>query len=127
MEVSGAPVAAGYCHCADCRSWSAAPVNAFSLWKPPDVKVTKGADVVGTFSKTEKSERKFCRACGGHLMTGHPGFDLIDVYAATIPGYAHKPELHVFYAESVLPIRDGLPKFKDIPKELGGSGEMLPE
>jgi hypothetical protein len=27
----------------------------------------------------------------------------------------------------VLPIRDGLPKLKDFPSELGGSGETLPE
>jgi hypothetical protein len=127
VEVSGEPAAAGYCHCNDCRSWSAAPVNAFSLWKPADVKVTKGEDQIGTFNKTEKSYRKFCKACGGHLMTSHPGFDLIDVYAATIPTFGYKPQLHVFYAESVLPIRDGLPKFKDIPKELGGSGETVAE
>jgi len=127
VEVSGAPVAAGYCHCNDCRSWSASPVNAFSLWKPSDVAVTKGEDQIATFNKTEQSGRKFCRICGGHLMTAHPGMDLIDVYAATIPQYGFTPQLHVFYAQSVLPIRDGLPKYKDIPAELGGSGEMLPE
>jgi hypothetical protein len=27
----------------------------------------------------------------------------------------------------VLPIRDGLPKLKDFPSELGGSGEMVTE
>jgi hypothetical protein len=26
-----------------------------------------------------------------------------------------------------LPIKDGLPKFKDFPAELGGSGEMMDE
>ena len=34
VEVSGEPEAMGYCHCQSCRSWSAAPVNAFTLWKP---------------------------------------------------------------------------------------------
>ena len=29
--------------------------------------------------------------------------------------------------ESVLRIKDGLPKMKDLPKEMGGSGELLPE
>jgi hypothetical protein len=33
IEVSGAPEAMGYCHCNSCRSWSGAPLNAFSLWK----------------------------------------------------------------------------------------------
>ncbi len=29
--------------------------------------------------------------------------------------------------ETVLRMRDGLPKFKDFPAELGGSGATLPE
>ena len=47
IEVTGAPEAMGYCHCSSCRSWSAGPVNAFTLWKPENVKVTKGAEFVG--------------------------------------------------------------------------------
>jgi hypothetical protein len=127
LSVTGEPAAAGYCHCSSCRSWAAAPVNAFSLWKPEQVKVTKGQDKIGEFHKTENSHRQFCTVCGGHLFTDHPGFGLIDVYAATIPTYSHQPQLHVHYAESVLPIKDGLPKMKDMPKEMGGSGVMLPE
>ena len=127
IEVTGEPVAAGFCHCESCRSWSAAPVNAFSLWKPAAVTVTRGADSVGTYHKTERSYRKFCKMCGGHLMTDHPHWGLIDVYAATIPAYRHVPQLHVHYAETVLHMKDGLPKMKDVPKEMGGSGETVPE
>ena len=32
-----------------------------------------------------------------------------------------------FYAETVLPMKDGLPKLKDFPAELGGSGIAVPE
>jgi hypothetical protein len=127
LTVTGEPVAAGYCHCASCRSWSAAPVNAFSLWQPQAVEITRGAASIGVYRKTEKSHRKFCKVCGGHLLTDHPGWGLVDVYAATIPGYRHVPALHVNYAETVLPMKDGLPKMKDVPKEMGGSGETLPE
>jgi hypothetical protein len=127
IEVTGKPEAMGYCHCGSCRSWSAGPVNAFSLWKPGSVRVTKGAELIGRFKKTETSDRQFCTRCGGHLMTDHPTFGLTDVYAATIPTLAFKPALHVNYAESVLRIRDGLPKMKDFPAELGGSGQVLAE
>ena len=127
IEVSGEPVAMGYCHCASCRHWSAGPVNAFTLWKPGAVKITQGAQQIGTYRKTEKSDRKWCKVCGGHLFTEHPGWGVTDVYAATIPEFAFKPALHVNYQESVLRIRDGLPKMKDMPKEMGGSGETLPE
>jgi hypothetical protein len=127
IEVQGEPVAMGYCHCSSCRSWSAGPVNAFTLWKPEDVKVTKGAEFVARFVKTENSGRQYCKKCGGHIMTDHPGFGLVDVYAATIPTQKFTPGVHVNYAETVLPMKDGLPKLKDFPKELGGSGVMLPE
>lgn len=127
FTVSGEAKAAGYCHCSDCRAWAAAPINAFTLWTPESVKVVKGQDQIGVFNKTPKSFRKFCKRCGGHLMTEHPLWNLIDVYAALIPDYAYKPGVHVFYKEKVVPIRDGLPKMKDLPKEMGGSGEVLPE
>ena len=127
ITVTGEPAAAGYCHCESCRSWSASPVNAFSLWKPDAVKVTRGADKIGEFHKTERSYRKFCTSCGGHLFTDHPAWNLVDVYSATIPAYRHQPQVHVNYQETVLHIKDGLPKMRDLPKEMGGSGETLPE
>lgn len=127
VEVTGAPEAMGYCHCASCRSWSAGPVNAFTLWKPENVKVTKGADKLGHYAKTEVSDRKFCTVCGGHVLTNHPPLGLVDVYAATIPSVAFVPGVHVNYAETVLPMKDGLPKLRDFPVEFGGSGEMMAE
>ncbi|WP_026439526.1 GFA family protein [Acidocella facilis] len=127
LTVSGDPEAMGYCHCRSCRSWSGGPVNAFTLWKPEAVKVTKGGSEVATYAKTEASHRQYCRKCGGHLMTAHPGFGLVDVFAATLPTLDFKPGVHVNYAETVLPMKDGLPKLKDFPAELGGSGEMAPE
>ncbi len=127
VEASGAPEGMGYCHCRSCRSWSAGPVNAFTLWKPENVRVTAGAEHVATFTKTAASERQFCKKCGGHLMANHPGMGLIDVYAATLPTLTFSPGLHVNYAETVLPMKDGLPKMRDFPKEFGGSGEALPE
>jgi hypothetical protein len=60
-------------------------------------------------------------------MTDHPLWQLTDVFAATIPGVAFKPGVHVNYAQTVLPMQDGLPKLRDFPKELGGSGQAVPE
>ncbi|HEX7006114.1 MAG TPA: GFA family protein [Alphaproteobacteria bacterium] len=127
IEASGAPAVAGYCHCADCQSWAAAPVNAFSLWPPEAVRVVKGADSLGTFNKTESSYRKFCKTCGGHVMTEHPGMKLVDVYAPVLRGFRHVPTVHVHYGSKSMSVKDGLPKFKDLPAEFGGTGETLPE
>lgn len=127
FRVTGEPAGMGYCHCKDCRLWSAGPVNAFTLWKPDQLKVTKGAENVRTHNKTPRSSRKWCAICGGHLFTDHPHWTLVDVYAATIPSLPFKPGVHVNYESTVLHIKDGLPKLKDFPKEMGGSGEVLAE
>lgn len=127
IEVTGAPNAMGYCHCRSCRSWSGGPVNAFSLWNPDAVRVTKGAEHVATFSKTPLSHRQYCTQCGGHLMNRHPPLAMIDVFAAMLPDLPFQPGVHVNYAETVLPMKDGLPKLKDFPAEFGGTGEAIPE
>ena len=127
FTVSGEPVAMGYCHCESCRHWSAAPVTAFSLWKPEAVKVTQGADLIGTYNKTSRSYRKWCKTCGGHIFTEHPTMGLTDVYVAVIPDLPYKAGVHVNYQETVLRIKDGVPKLKDVPKENGGSGASMEE
>ncbi len=127
LEASGEPEGMGYCHCRSCRSWSGAPVNAFTLWKPEAVKVSAGEAQLASFQKTEISDRVFCAKCGGHLMTRHPTLGLVDVFAATLPTLAFEPGVHVNYAETVLPMKDGLPKFRDFPTEFGGSGEPVAE
>jgi hypothetical protein len=127
LEVSGEPEGMGYCHCSSCRSWAAAPVNAFTLWKPENVRVTAGEEQVHTYQKTAFSQRQSCGRCGGHVMTRHPSLGLIDVAAVTIPALEFKPGVHINYANSVLPMHDGLPKLKDFPAEFGGTGELMRE
>jgi hypothetical protein len=125
--VTGAPAAMGYCHCESCRHWSAGPVNAFTLWPRDAVEISKGSEYLSQFNRTPQSTRQWCSNCGGHVLTDHPEMGLIDVYAAIIPDLPFEPALHVHYAETVLPIHDGHPKQKDVPAEMGGSGDLLPE
>jgi len=127
FTVSGEPAAMGYCHCESCRSWAAAPVNAFTLWQPQSLRITKGADNIGTYNKTPKSSRKWCKTCGGHLFTEHPHWQLTDVYAGVIPEFPYQAGVHVNYQETTLHIKDGLPKLKDLPAEMGGSGVAIAE
>ena len=125
IEVTGQPEAMGYCHCTDCASWAAAPVSAFSLWPSESVKITQGEDKLGSFAKTEGSQRTFCTACGGHMMIVHPEMGKTDVYLNIVPSVTHNAAFHVFYGERTMSVPDDLPKFKDLPAEFGGSGEML--
>ena len=127
IEARGAPEAMGYCHCGSCRSYSGAPVTAFTLWKAGDVEVTRGADRLANFNKTDFSGRRYCADCGGHVMVDHPSLGMIDVHAATIADLPFQPAVHLHYQETVLPMKDGLPKFRDFPADVGGSGEMMAE
>lgn len=123
----GDPLAMGYCHCQSCRAWSASPVNGFTLWKPEAITIKQGAECIGQYNGSPRSHRKWCTRCGGHLMTDHPQWNLVDVFASMLPTLEFRPGVHVNYAESVLRIRDGLPKLRDFPADLGGSDEAVPE
>jgi hypothetical protein len=116
-----------YCHCESCRRWLGAPVHAASLWPSANVRVASGADRLATYKRTEASHRQFCTSCGAPVLVVHPAIGLTDIPAGSVAGLAYAPTLHVNYGEKVLTLRDGLPKFKDFPKDFGGSGDVLPE
>jgi hypothetical protein len=61
------------------------------------------------------------------VLIQHPSIGMTDVHSETLRGFDFQPALHVNYQEKVLPVRDGLPKQKDFPAELGGSGELIAE
>lgn len=134
FTLSGSPEVMAYCHCDSCRQWSASPVSAFTLWKPEKLQITKGKENVGGFTgnplsddDTVVSNRMWCKNCGGHIYTDHPTMGLIDVPSAVIDNFIFRPGFHVHYQETVHPIKDGLPKFKDLPEEAGGSGVQIAE
>ena len=61
FTVTGEPAAMGYCHCESCRTWSAGPVNGFTLWKPEQLKVTRGEGNIAKYNKTPRSGRQWCK------------------------------------------------------------------
>ena len=126
IEANGEPLDMGYCHCQNCRRFSTAPVSIFTLWKPENIKIARGEQALGKFKSSEISERRYCTKCGGHVMIDHPTLGLADI-RVSLSGLGFKPTVHLNYSETVLRIKDGLPKLKDFPKEIGGSGETLPE
>jgi hypothetical protein len=125
IALDGEPEAMGYCHCDSCRRWSAGPVNAFSLWPKGAVHITRGEERLGSYAGSPNSQRRWCTQCGGHVLTEHPQWGLVDVYAAVIEGLDFVPGVHVNYQETVLPIADGVQKLKDFPEALGGSGAVM--
>jgi hypothetical protein len=126
VEASGDPLDMGYCHCNECRRYSTAPFSIFTLWKPESVKITKGADSLGKFHSSEMSDRRYCTKCGGHVMIDHPTLGLADVRVA-LNGLTFKPTVHLNYEDKMMSIKDGLPKLKDFPTAIGGSGQTMSE
>src|SRR5262249_1303959 len=127
VSVSGEPAAMGYCHCESCRSWSAGPVNAFSLWPVDAGKGTRGGDRVGAYPKTPRRLRQRCAACGSHLPREPAIGGRMAVFGATIPDFRFKAGVQGNYQETRLRMHDGLPKMQDLPKEMGGTGVAITE
>lgn len=127
LEVTGPPIVQAYCHCGDCRAWSGTPVTSATLWPADAVQVTKGEDHILSYSRTGETIRKSCKTCGGALAAAIPAAGLVDVFGGVLKGFHHEATAHVYYAQRVLDIRDGLPKFRDMPAEGGGSGEFVEE
>ena len=126
IELLGPPIDMGFCHCRSCREYSGAPVVAFMIWPAANVRVTQGADLVSGFNKVGTSDRRFCSRCGAQLMLDHPHLGMVDV-RAPIPTVRFVPKQHLNYGDAVIAMKDGLPKFRDMPAEIGGSGELVAE
>lgn len=116
-----------HCHCEACRSYLGRADQFLHAWKPENVKVTKGEDLLGHFISSPMSDRRFCTKCGSIVKSDHDTLGLVDVPAAVIPTMPFKAGVHLNYEETVLPMKDGLPKMRDFPAEIGGSGETMPE
>jgi hypothetical protein len=127
IETTGDPIDMGFCHCDGCRKYSGAPIAAFTLWKPEQVKITKGENLLSKFKSSDMSERRFCAKCGAHVMVDHPTLGLVDIRAGLPEEVAFKPSVHLNYEDTILHVRDGLPKLKDFPEAIGGSGQTIAE
>jgi len=127
IEVTGGAEAQGYCHCESCLTMAGAPLRGFALWPAAAVRVTRGGELLKGYNKTGFSDRQHCSKCGGQVLIQHPTIGKTDVHSQTLRGFDFRPAVHLNYQEHVLPIRDGLPKLKDGPPELGGSGELMAE
>jgi hypothetical protein len=112
FEASAEPFHVSYCHCADCRKASGAPVSAFVGFKVDDFSLVgiKGDYVNGTVT------RSFCTVCGSPLAyrdTRLPD-DIYLTLGAMDRQEQYVPTLHA-WVEQKLPyfhIGDGLPQLE---------------
>ena len=126
VRVAGAPAVAGFCHCASCRTWHAAPVNAWASWPAAAVEIVRGADALESFAHGH-SLRHWCRHCGTGVMNRLGDWTVVYAMVLANSGYVHQASCHIHCDESVFDLQDGLPKYVDYPAEWGGSGKTVPE
>ena len=72
------------------------------------------------------SDRRYCTKCGGHVMIDHPTLGLTDI-RVPLSNFTFKPTVHLNHEETVLRMKDGLPKLRDFPAAIGGTGKTLTE
>ena len=127
IEARGAPMFSGYCHCQDCRDWSNAPMASFVMWPFEAVTVIHGEEQLALFSRIPETPRGSCVRYGGQIGAFRKDAEPPHVAAGPhmFPELPFAPTMHLFCAEAVIGIEDDLPKYRDLPGALGGSGELL--
>merc|ERR1712100_59862 len=123
-QFEGDPFCQDICHCSDCREWGGALVSHTVGWQEDKFRQLCGD--VAKFSKTGTLERFWCKACGGHCWMRLGQHKLVFSLPGNMPTVPFKPPMHIFCKEARVPLPDdGLAKFKDLPKEFGGTGETV--
>ncbi|KIT17664.1 GFA family protein [Jannaschia aquimarina] len=119
VVATGEPEIVTYCHCADCRRVTGAPVAAFAAFRSEAVDVRAGKPV----SHSAGVARWFCRSCGSPMAAC---FDYLPGQVFVPVGVLDKaadlaPVLHCHSASALpwLTISD------DVPREAGSGRAAL--
>jgi len=136
VTVTGLPNFSGFCHCTICAKHGGTDRGMFAGWAKDKVVVTDGKDNIGTYKTSERLTRNFCKTCGAGIINEAATFTGVSP-ALFSDGDKYRipkelaPSSHIHYGSSCLlgTIKDGsqLPLFKDVPKLMGGSGDIIKE
>jgi len=121
LQVSGPLKFSMICHCSICQRLQGAPYGHWIGCANEQVVVTKG-ELVG-FKSSSHMTRYSCKACSAPIynqchLEGNEFRDVPTNFFTGSRMAIPPPEAHCFYSSRVRPVRDGLPKFSDMP---GGS------
>ena len=133
VQVSGAPVFQGLCHCVNCRDWYQLSPVSFAVFPANSVKVTEGSDNITEVSLVDpKLERLFCKNCGFRINTQHVehGVQIVNVF--NMENFEFKPVGHNFCKDakpgSLERFKgDSLPKWLGAPPAFGGPDDRVKE
>jgi hypothetical protein len=120
VTLTGQAMLQYYCHCDDCQAVHGA---AYACAVYPAESVAVSGETRALVLKT--SPRTKCHGCGTYLFAEVPGHSIRGVNGALFPEGAFRPEFHMQCKFAKDPIKDGLPHFKSLPPQFGGSGELM--
>ncbi|CAD7703592.1 unnamed protein product [Ostreobium quekettii] len=131
VRISGVlPLMQGYCHCTICQDYHSAPMCAVVAfpWAGPDdrnVDFVKGRDGMKTYNRTAAIDRCFCGSCGSPVVNFNTAAGFASFFPRILHGWKFEGQSHLYYGDRAVDVRDGLVKYVDLPKEWGGSGEVV--
>merc|ERR1711964_845124 len=125
LTVQGEPAMQVCCHCDDCRRWGGATFQAAKLY-PADKVTMKGDFVSKDKEPSGMSWRKSCAKCGGAVYDdkSHTPFKMVMIPAGLF-NTPFTPSMHIQYGWRIYSVKDGLPKYKALPKAMGAPEEEL--
>lgn len=129
LSLNNKPKIHGYCHCDDCRDLLAIPYHSVTAWPENQVTIDQGADHISVFQHPKlKMQKHFCKHCGEVLFnTNSLNWRIVSQQLITRCYDGELPEqlrsnMHFFYQQRVVDIKDDLPKYLR-----GPSGELFVE
>jgi len=132
----GAPKWVCNCHCSQCRRALSASYATLAGFDPENVKVTKGAENLVSHT-TGKEERLSCKICSSKVYAHLHHLNHKAIYNDMFTSPNHGPDgkiakefapaMHIFYTSGNTNVKDGLPKYTDLPAAFGGSDKQVDE
>ena len=118
FEISEPLLEAHYCHCTRCQRRTGTAASASALTAPGSLEITRGRDLIRSWSPGDGWVKAFCGECGGHLYSiDHEDADRVGVRMGAIdgdPGIRPSARQYTAYAAVWEPIPDdGLPRYPE--------------
>ena len=125
-EVQAEPLDAKICHCRNCQVLHGAPMQWAAIFHKKDVRLVRGVERLRFYDSTRHAQQPLaqrrlpckvaCAACGTliadegrRMWLAFPS--LFDFGLPPLVPEAFRPTCHIFYAQRVLDMQDGLPKW----------------
>ena len=107
---------AGYCHCTQCTKFSGTIAVGGILCS--DFSLTKGADDIIKFKRSESTTACFCGVCGTNMYGEKQGTEFIHIRYGNLNDTPQLlPQAHMFVGSKAdwYEINDSLPQFEGFP------------